>query len=89
LFAGQSRLEKIHFDEATILGAEQHLPDGLFKGLTSLTSLSLHEGGLQKLPNMEDLTALITLTAIGNQVGGGHRPFVIVVQWGNDSTLCA
>ena len=80
MFAGQSRLEKMYFDEATILGAEQHLPDGLFKGLTSLASFSCEKCGLQKLPNMDDLTALKQFNAYGNQVGGATAS--LFVQWG-------
>ena len=53
----------MYFDDSIILGAEQHLPDGLFKGLTSLTLLSFATSGLQKLPNMDDLTALTQFNA--------------------------
>ena len=82
----------MYFDEATILGAEQHLPDGLFKGLTSLASFSCEKCGLQKLPNMDDLTALKQFTAFANQVGGAtvqglySVPFCAV---GGTSTLQA
>ena len=64
----------MYFDDSIILGAEQHLPDGLFKGLTSLTRLLFHVGGLQKLPNMDDLTALKQFTALENEVGWGTPP---------------
>jgi len=74
LFAGQSRLLEIYFDDSTILGTKQHLPDGLFKGLTSLVLLSVDTSGLRKLPNMDDLTALTQFKAYFNQVGGGTPP---------------
>ena len=56
------------FDGSTNLGAEQHLPDDLFEGLTSLASLSLNDCGVQKLPNMDNLTALKSLSAWGNHM---------------------
>ena len=67
-FAGQSQLASVVFDSSNNLGAEQHLPDALFKGLTSLATLSMDECGLRKLPNLDNLTALISFKAQTNQV---------------------
>ena len=58
----------IFFASCTNLGAEQHLPDDLFKGLTSLAILRLCSSGLQKFPNMDDLTALKNLGATHTKV---------------------
>ena len=59
-FMFQSRLEEITFTESKNLGRGEPLPDGLFKGLTSLATLYLDECGYQTLPNMDDLTKLTT-----------------------------
>lgn len=58
---------QVYFDGSTNLGAEQQLPDDLFKGLTSLTYLSTPECRFQKLPNMDDLAALKYLHTNGGQ----------------------
>lgn len=57
-FKNQSHLESIEFDFSTNLGAKQSdpLPDGLFRGLGKLTTLSLLICTFRNLPDVSDLT---------------------------------
>ena len=63
LFVGQNRLTSITFASSTNLGAQTRLPDGLFKGLTSLVGLDLQNCNYRNLPDLGDLTALTHLYA--------------------------
>ena len=67
-FMFQRRLEEITFTESNNLGRGEPLPDGLFKGLASLTTLYLDECGYQTLPNMDDLTNLTVFRANDGQL---------------------
>lgn len=55
-FKGQNQLEEIQFEGLHSLGKQQRLPDGLFRGLTSLKTLDLNDNRLLGLPNLDDLT---------------------------------
>ena len=63
-FLNQSQLKLIFFTESARLGSEG-LPDGLFKGLSSLMYLSFNLCAYRNLPNMDDLTALIVFYGAG------------------------
>ena len=45
------------FTASTSLGATERLPEGLFRGLTSLRNLQISDCGFQNLPNLDDLKA--------------------------------
>ena len=72
-FKGQSRLRRLSFAGSTNLGARIRLPDGLFKGLVSLTHLELEECRYQNMPNMDDLGALLEFR--GNVPSGDRGLF--------------
>jgi len=55
-FLRQSQLQKMLFTGSAIFGSQERLPDGLFRGLASLTFIDLQECRYQNLPNMNDLT---------------------------------
>ena len=55
-FASQGRLEVIAATSSIDKTATERLPDGLFKGLTSLVSIDIDNSGVQNLPNMDNLT---------------------------------
>ena len=67
-FSGQSQLVNMLFEGATTLGAEEPLPNDLLKGLTSLTQFTVAKSGIQKLPNMDDLVSLVSLSIFTNQL---------------------
>ena len=55
-FSRQSQLQSMAFAGSTNFGSTERLPDGLWRGLTSLTSIILFECRYQNLPDMSDLT---------------------------------
>lgn len=70
-FRGQSQLEQMDFIGSTALGNDQRLPNDFFNGLTSLETLELSlysQGGVQTLPNMDDLTALTSITLYASKL---------------------
>ena len=70
-FAGQSKLMEIHFKASLRLGTEQRLPDQLFKGLHSLTTMDVSTCRFQNFPSMDDLT-VGSGACCGGGAGGGH-----------------
>ena len=58
LFLGNSQLEYVDFDNCYAL-KKNRLPDGLFVGLTKLTTLTLMYTPFLNLPDMDDLTVRI------------------------------
>ena len=55
-FAGKSQLKTLYLYGSVNLGSQERLPDGLFKGLISLTKLDLQNCQYYRLPNLDDLT---------------------------------
>ena len=55
-FKGKSQLKTLYLVGSVNLGAQERLPDGLFKGLISLAELDLDLCKYGRLPNMDDLT---------------------------------
>lgn len=55
-FSRQGQLQSMTFAGSTNFGSTERLPDGLWRGLTSLTSIYLAECRYQNLPDMSDLT---------------------------------
>jgi len=70
-FAGLPQLMLIFFTGSENLGRQTPLPDGMFRGLSSLKYLSLAYGTFQNLPNLTDLAAL--QVAYFSGPGGGQR----------------
>ena len=70
-FLGHSQLEQLYFAGCINLG-KTGLPDGLLKGLTSLTLLSFIYVPFLTLPNMSDLASLKEMIASG-QPGYTHE----------------
>ena len=71
-FQGMPQLELITFDGSTNLGAGEQLPDGLFRGLISLTILNLGECQIRNLPNVSDLAALVDFQVYAPTGGQWH-----------------
>ena len=63
-FAGNNQLTKLDLTGSVSLGSEERLPDGLFKGLTSLAELDLADCPLHRLPNMNDLKVCVVSLSV-------------------------
>ena len=55
-FSRQGQLQSMTFAASTNFGSTERLPDGLWRGLTNLTSITLLDCRYQNLPDMSDLT---------------------------------
>jgi len=64
-FQNQSKLTHILINAASVLGAQERLPDELFRGLSTLEVLWITASATPNLPSMADLTALKQLAIVG------------------------